>query len=116
MVFGSMSYIPFGKNLINILITFFHLNAFSPLHFHKTVVEYIYKMIKEGVKMQILKEIKEIKFNSEGISEPIVMASAAGWYIGSIDKSEGFLQPYDRYTGYMTQQDAEKALKEVEAV
>ena len=49
------------------------------------------------------------------VSENIVMASAAGWYIGSIDKSEGFLQPYDRYTGYMTQQDAEKALKEVEA-
>ena len=64
--------------------------------------------------MRILKEIKEIKFNSEGISEPIVMASAAGWYVGSIDKSEGFVQPYDRYTDYMTQQDAEKTLNETE--
>ena len=60
--------------------------------------------------MQILKDIKNIKFNSSGVSEPIVMASAAGWYVGSIDKSEGFVQPYDRYTDYMTQEDAEKTL------
>ena len=65
--------------------------------------------------MKILKDTKNIKFNTSGVSEPIVMASAAGWYVGSIDKSEGFIQPYDRYTDYMTQQDAEKALKEVEA-
>ena len=30
------------KNIVNILITFFHLNAFSPLHLLKTMVEYIY--------------------------------------------------------------------------
>ena len=37
-----MLFILFGKNLINMLITFFHLNAFFPLHLHKTMVEYIY--------------------------------------------------------------------------
>jgi len=61
--------------------------------------------------MKIQKEIKNIQFNNDGISEAIVMASAAGWYIGAIDKSEGFLQPYDRYTGYYaTPEEAEKAL------
>ena len=64
--------------------------------------------------MEILKDTKNIKFNTSGISEPIVMASAAGWYVGSIDKSEGFIQPYDRYTDYMTQEDAEKTLAETE--
>ena len=49
--------------------------------------------------MKILKAIKDIKFDN-GVSEPIVMASAAGWYVGAIDNSEGFVQPYDRYTGY----------------
>ena len=56
--------------------------------------------------MEVMKDIKDIKWNTDGISEPIVMASAAGWYVGAIDKSEGFIQPYDRYTDYMTQEDA----------
>ena len=61
--------------------------------------------------MKIQKEIKNIQFNNDGISEAIVMASAAGWYIGAIDRSEGFLQPYDRYTGYYaTSEEAEKEL------
>ena len=64
--------------------------------------------------MQVLKDQKDIKFDTKGVSEPIVMASAAGWYVGSIDKSEGFAQPYDRYTDYMTQEDAEKSLTENE--
>ena len=63
--------------------------------------------------MKIAKKIKDIKFDMVNVygemmevSEPIVMASAAGWYVGAIDKSEGFIQPYDRYTDYMTQEDA----------
>ena len=56
--------------------------------------------------MEVMKDIKDIKWNTDGISEPIVMASAAGWYVGAIDKSEGFIQPYDSYTDYMTQEDA----------
>ena len=35
--------------LVNMLITFFDLNAFFPLHFGKTVVEYNYNKNKEGV-------------------------------------------------------------------
>ena len=56
--------------------------------------------------MNVSKKIEDIKWNTEGISEPIVMASAAGWYVGSIDNSEGFIQPYDRYTDYMTKESA----------
>lgn len=49
--------------------------------------------------MKILKEIKDIKF-TDGISEPIVMASNAGWYVGRVCNTESFLEPYDRMTGY----------------
>ena len=55
--------------------------------------------------MKILKDIKEIVF-SDGdmpISEYIVMASAAGWYVGKVCKDPdcgGMVVPYDRYTGY----------------
>ena len=31
-----------GFTLVNMLISFFHLNAFFPLHLSETVVEYIY--------------------------------------------------------------------------
>ena len=64
--------------------------------------------------MDISKKIKDIKWNTQGISEPIVMASAAGWYVGSIDKSEGFIQPYDRYTDYMTKEEATATLESTE--
>ena len=55
--------------------------------------------------MKILKDIKEIVF-SDGdmpVSEYIVMASAAGWYVGKVCKDPdcgGMGVPYDRYTGY----------------
>ena len=55
--------------------------------------------------MKILKDIKEIVF-SDGdmpVSEYIVMASAAGWYVGKVCKDPdcgGMVVPYDRYTGY----------------
>ena len=67
--------------------------------------------------MKFAKKIEDINFekiNSYGeemmISEPIVMASAAGWYVGAICKEDGFIQPYDRYTEYMTQEKAQVVL------
>ena len=70
--------------------------------------------------MKFAKDIKEIKFekiNSYGewieVSEPIVMASAAGWYVGAICKDpdcDGMIVPFDRYTEYMTQETAQKCL------
>ena len=70
--------------------------------------------------MKIAKNIKEIKFNDTNVfgtempvSEPIVMASAAGWYVGAICKDEecdGMIVPYDRYTEYMTKEQAQVVL------
>ena len=67
--------------------------------------------------MKFAKKIEDINFekiNSYGemieVSEPIVMASAAGWYVGAICKEDGFIQPYDRYTEYMTQEKAQVVL------
>ena len=55
--------------------------------------------------MKILKDIKEIVFSDGDIpvSEFVVMASAAGWYVGKVCKDPdcgGMVVPYDRYTGY----------------
>ena len=67
--------------------------------------------------MEFAKKIEDINFekiNSYGemieVSEPIVMASAAGWYVGAICKEDGFIQPYDRYTEYMTKEQAQVVL------
>ena len=70
--------------------------------------------------MKIAKNIKEIKFNDTNVygtempvSEPIVMASAAGWYVGAICKDpdcDGMIVPFDRYTDYMAQESAQKCL------
>ena len=70
--------------------------------------------------MKFAKNIKEIKFNDTNVfgtempvSEPIVMASAAGWYVGAICKDpdcDGMIVPFDRYTEYMTQESAQKCL------
>ena len=70
--------------------------------------------------MKIAKNIKEIKFNDTNVfgtemplSEPIVIASAAGWYVGAICKDpdcDGMIVPFDRYTEYMTQESAQKCL------
>ena len=56
---------------------------------------------------KVQKEIKDIKFNYQNVygetmkvSEPIVMASAAGWYVGKICKTDGFVEPFDRFTEY----------------
>ena len=71
--------------------------------------------------MEFAKKIEDINFekiNSYGemieVSEPIVMASAAGWYVGAICKDEecgGMIVPYDRYTEYMTQESAQRCLE-----
>ena len=70
--------------------------------------------------MKFAKEIKDIKFSYQSVygetmkvSEPIVMASAAGWYVGAICKDpdcDGMIVPYNRYTEYMTQENAQKCL------
>ena len=67
--------------------------------------------------MKFAKEIKDIKFSYQSVygetmkvSEPIVMASAAGWYVGKICKTDGFIEPFDRFTEYMTQEEAQKCL------
>ena len=67
--------------------------------------------------MEFAKKIEDINFekiNSYGemieVSEPIVMASAAGWYVGAICKEDGFIQPYDRYTQFMTKEQAQYCL------
>ena len=44
-------------------------------------------------------------------SGPLVMASAAGWYVGQVCREcdyPDFLQPYDRLTEYMSERDAIK--------
>ena len=46
------------------------------------------------------------------ISEPLAMASAAGWYIGQICKEDDFPMPFARFTEYMSKEDALKLLKE----
>lgn len=55
--------------------------------------------------MKLLKDVKDIKFKNN-ISEPVVMASSAGWYVGEVYNEDGFLMPYSRLTGYMTKEDA----------
>ena len=47
--------------------------------------------------------------NNGEISEEIIMASAAGWYLGTIqrDLEDGYLMPYSRDTDYMSKQMAE---------
>ena len=50
------------------------------------------------------------------VSEDIVMASAAGWYVGAICKSpelDGMIEPYDRFTHYVsTPEEAQKLLED----
>ena len=73
--------------------------------------------------MKIRKEIEEISFRTVNVygeemevSENIVMASAAGWYVGAICKDpelDWMLVPFDRYTHYVaTPEEAEKMLGE----
>jgi hypothetical protein len=72
--------------------------------------------------MKIQKSIEDIKFHTATlggeeleVSEDIVMASAAGWYVGAICKSpelDGMIEPYDRFTHYVsTPEEAERLLE-----
>ena len=45
------------------------------------------------------------------ISEPLAMSSAAGWYIGQLCKEGDFPMPFDRFTEYMSKEDALELLK-----
>ena len=71
--------------------------------------------------MKILKNIKDINFTTQNvygtemeISEDIVMASAAGWYVGEVCKDPdcgGMIVPFDRLSGYFaTPEEAAKLL------
>ena len=70
--------------------------------------------------MQIQKKMEDIVFTNVNlfgqempVSDPIVMASAAGWYVGAVCKDPdcgGMVVPYDRYTDYMTQEKAQVVL------
>ena len=67
--------------------------------------------------MKILKNIKDVNFTTKNVfgteievSEDIVMASAAGWYVGAICKEDGFVQPFDRYTGYFATSDEAQSI------
>ncbi len=63
--------------------------------------------------MEVNKKNEEIKCDTQNVygetmevSEPIAMASAAGWYVGAICKGEYCVEPFDRYTDYMTKEAA----------
>ena len=75
--------------------------------------------------MKFAKNIKDIEFNTVTmygeeieLSEPIVMASAAGWYVGKVCKTDLFndgsqfiVEPYDRFTDYFaTSEEAQVVL------
>ena len=65
--------------------------------------------------MELLKDIKDIIFNNN-ISEPVVMRSAGGWYIGRVYNEDGFIAPYDRLTEYMSKEDAIALLNDREKI
>ena len=67
--------------------------------------------------MKILKNIEDINFTTQNVygsdmkvSDDIVMASAAGWYVGTVCKEFGFIQPFDRHTGYFKTSDEAQAI------
>lgn len=73
--------------------------------------------------MQIQKKIEEIKFHTVDVygtempvSEEIVMASAAGWYVGAVCKDPecgGMVVPFDRYSEYFATPEEAAQLLEV---
>ena len=74
--------------------------------------------------MKILKDIDDIEFNPVDVygeevevSEPIVMASNAGWYVGRVSKNpeigDWFVEPFSRETDYFaTLEEAQKLLED----
>ena len=68
--------------------------------------------------MKVAKDFDKIQWTEEDVfgtkmkvSEPLAMASAAGWYVGQICEENDFLQPFDRLTDYMSKEDALELLK-----
>ena len=69
--------------------------------------------------MELAKKYNDIQWEEEVVygtkmlvSEPLAMASAAGWYIGQLCKEGDIPMPFDRFTEYMSKEDALKLLKE----
>lgn len=63
--------------------------------------------------MKLAKKFKDIKFHDYGdieISEPIAMASAAGWYVGSLCIEDGITMPYDRMTDYVATKEIAESM------
>ena len=71
--------------------------------------------------MKIFKDIKDVEFNDTNVygtwmpvSEPIAMASAAGWYVGAVCKDpdmDGMIAPYNRFTEYFaTPEEVQKII------
>jgi len=71
--------------------------------------------------MKIFKDIKDVEFNDTNVygtwmpvSEPIAMASAAGWYVGAVCKDPdcgGMIAPYNRFTEYFaTPEEVQKII------
>jgi len=70
--------------------------------------------------MKVAKNYDDIQWAEQNVygtkmlvSEPLAMASAAGWYVGQICKEEDFLQPYDRLTDYMPKSHAVALVKDL---
>ena len=68
--------------------------------------------------MKVAKDFDKIQWTEEDVfgtkmkvSEPLAMSSAAGWYVGQICKEDDFPMPYDRFTEYMSKEDALELLK-----
>ena len=66
---------------------------------------------------KVQKNIKDIEFNvipmygeDMEVSEPIVMASAAGWYVGKLCRENGFVEPFDRFTEYFATPEEAKVV------
>jgi len=75
--------------------------------------------------MKLVQKIKDIEFITQEVysetmevSKPIVMASAAGWYVGKVcrtdlfnDGSQFIVEPFDRFTDYFaTPEEAQVVL------
>ena len=68
--------------------------------------------------MELAKKYNDIQWEEEVVygtkmlvSEPLAMASAAGWQIGQLCKEGDFPMPFDRFTEYMSKEDALELLK-----
>ena len=68
--------------------------------------------------MELAKKYNDIQWEEEvvygtkmKVSEPLAMASAAGWYVGQICEENDFLQPFDRLTDYMSKSQAVALVK-----